>query len=223
MAIHLLLDEKVGPLTPKQQELLIAAREDSERLQNTLVNLLDISRIVSGKMAMEFRAVTPQQIISETVESFRGAALGHGVKIHMLLPGDLPDVRADKMRIGHVFANLLSNALRYTASGDTVTVTAQAGEEHVEFSVSDTGRGIPEQYLSRIFDPFFRVPGQEADTGTGLGLSIVKEIVEAHGGAVSVRSRVGEGSTFSFTLPKSTTEANSHKNDEKKPQGGNTR
>jgi two-component system, NtrC family, sensor histidine kinase KinB len=216
MAIHLLLDEKVGPLTTKQQELLIAAREDSERLQNILVNLLDISRIVSGKMAMEFRAVTPQQIISETVESFRGAALGHGVKIHTLLPGDLPEVRADKMRMGHVFANLLSNALRYTASGDTVTVTAQVGEEHVEFSVSDTGRGIPEQYLSRIFDPFFRVPGQEADTGTGLGLSIVKEIVEAHGGTVSVKSRVGEGTTISFTLPKFTAEADSHKNDVKK-------
>ncbi len=217
MAIHLLLDEKVGPLTPKQQELLIAAREDSERLQKILVNLLDISRIVSGKMSMEFHAVPPQQIISETVESFRGAALGHGVKIHTLLPGDLPEVRADRMRIGHVFANLLSNALRYTASGDTVTVTAQAGEEHVEFSVSDTGRGIPEQYLSRIFDPFFRVPGQEADTGTGLGLSIVKEIVEAHGGSVSVKSRVGEGTTISFTLPKSKAETNSHKNEEKKP------
>jgi signal transduction histidine kinase len=216
MAIHLLLDEKIGPLTPKQQELLIAAREDSERLQKILVNLLDISRIVSGKMAMEFHAIPPQQIISETVESFRGAALGHGVKIHTLLPGDLPEVRADRMRIGHVFANLLSNALRYTASGDTVTVTAQAGEEQVEFSVSDTGRGIPEQYLSRIFDPFFRVPGQEADTGTGLGLSIVKEIVEAHGGSVSVKSRVGEGTTISFTLPKYTGEANSHKNDEKK-------
>ena len=220
MAIHLLLDEKIGPLTSKQQELLIAAREDSERLQKILVNLLDISRIVSGKMAMEFHAVPPQQIISETVESFRGAALGHGVKIHTLLPGDLPEVRADKMRIGHVFANLLSNALRYTTSGDTVIVTAQTGEEQVEFSVSDTGRGIPEQYLSRIFDPFFRVPGQEADTGTGLGLSIVKEIVEAHRGAVSVKSRVGEGTTISFTLPKSKAETNSHKNDEKKLYGG---
>jgi len=200
MAIHLLLDEKVGPLTPKQQELLIAAREDSERLHKILDNLLDISRIVSGKMAMEFHAVPPHQIISETVESFRGAALGYGVKIHTLLPGDLPDVWADTMRLGHVFANLLSNALKYTASGDTVTVAAQVGEERVEFSISDTGKGIPEQYLSRIFDPFFRVPGQEADTGTGLGLSIVKEIVEAHGGAVTVKSRPGEGTTFSFTL-----------------------
>ena len=216
MAIHLLLDEKVGSLTPKQQELLIAAQEDSERLQKILVNLLDISRIVSGKMAMDFHAVPPHQIISETVESFRGAALGRGVKIHTLLPGDLPEVWADTMRIGHVFANLLSNSLKYTVSGDTVTVTAQIGEGTVEFSVSDTGRGIPEQYLSRIFDPFFRVPGQEADTGTGLGLSIVKEIVEAHGGSVSVKSRVGEGTTVFFTLPKATAEANSHRNEEKK-------
>ncbi|MGZ3634912.1 MAG: ATP-binding protein [Syntrophales bacterium] len=200
MALHLLLDEKVGPLTPKQQELLIAAREDSERLQKILDSLLDISRIVSGKMAMEFHAVPPQQIITETVESFRGAALGYGVKIHTILPGDLPDIWADTMRIGHVFANLLSNALKYTASGDTVTVTAQVGEDQVEFSVSDTGKGIPEQYLARIFDPFFRVPGQEADTGTGLGLSIVKEIVEAHGGSVTVKSKTGEGTTFSFTL-----------------------
>ena len=200
MAIHLLLDEKVGHLTPKQQELLIAAREDSERLHKILDSLLDISRIVSGKMAMEFHAVPPHQIVSETVESFRGAALGYGVKIHTLLPGDLPEVWADTMRIGHVFANLLSNALKYTASGDTVTVTAQVGEEQVEFSVSDTGKGIPEQYLSRIFDPFFRVPGQEADTGTGLGLSIVKEIVEAHGGTVAVKSKAGEGTIISFTL-----------------------
>jgi signal transduction histidine kinase len=200
MAIHLLLDDKIGPLTPKQQELLLAAREDSEHLHKILNSLLDISRIVSGKMAMEFHAVPPHQIVSETVESFRGAALGYGVKIHTLLPGDLPEVWADTMRIGHVFANLLSNALKYTASGDTVTVAAQVGEEQVEFSVSDTGKGIPEQYLSRIFDPFFRVPGQEADTGTGLGLSIVKEIIEAHGGTVTVKSKTGEGTTFSFTL-----------------------
>jgi signal transduction histidine kinase len=200
MAIHLLLDDKIGPLTPKQQELLIAAREDSEHLHKILNSLLDISRIVSGKMAMEFHAVPPYQIVSETVESFRGAALGYGVKIHTLLPGDLPEVWADTMRIGHVFANLLSNALKYTASGDTVTVAAQVGEEQVEFSVSDTGKGIPDQYLSRIFDPFFRVPGQEADTGTGLGLSIVKEIIEAHGGTVTVKSKTGEGTTFSFTL-----------------------
>ena len=200
MALHLLLEEKVGPLTPKQMELLVAAQEDSERLYKILGNLLDMSRIVSGKMAMEFHAVSAREIVTETIDSFRGTALGNGVKLHSILPGDMPDVWADTMRMGHVFANLLSNALKYTTSGDTVTVAADVEEEQVRFSVSDTGKGIPEQYLSRIFDPFFRVPGQEADTGTGLGLSIVKEIVEAHGGAVQIRSRIGEGTTVSFTL-----------------------
>ena len=211
MAIHLLLEEKVGPLTPKQADLLITAREDSERLHKILENLLDISRIVSGKAAMDFQAVPPDQIIRETVESFWNTAVGHGVKLHTVLPGDLPDVRADSMHIGHVFANLLSNALKYTGSGDTVTLSAQADEEKVEFTVSDTGKGIPEQYLHRIFDPFFRVPGQEAEGGIGLGLAIVKEIIEAHGGSVTVKSHPGEGTTFSFTLPRSKAEANSHK------------
>ena len=200
MALHLLLEEKVGPLTPKQMELLIAAQEDSERLHKILSSLLDMSRIVSGKMAMEFHAVSARDIVTETIDSFRGTALGNGVKLHSILPGDMPDVLADTMRISHVFANLLSNALKYTASGDTVTVAAEVEEEQVRFSVSDTGQGIPEQYLVRIFDPFFRVPGQEADTGTGLGLSIVKEIVEAHGGTVEVKSRVGEGTSVSFAL-----------------------
>ena len=83
-----------------------------------------------------------------------------------------------------------------------MTVSARTEEEQVQFSISDTGRGIPERYLPRIFDRFFRVPGQETESGIGLGLAIVKEIVEAHGGAVSVESREGEGSTFRFTLPR---------------------
>jgi signal transduction histidine kinase len=124
------------------------------------------------------------------------------VELKTDLPGDLPDVWADTVHIGHVFANLLFNALKYTDSGGAITVSAQADEEKVRFSVSDTGKGIPGQYLPRVFDRFFRVPGQEEESGIGLGLSIVKDIVEAHGGAVSVESRTGEGSTFTFTLPR---------------------
>ncbi len=215
MAIHRLLEEKEGPLTSQQADLLITAREDCKRLHKILENLLDISRIVSGKVAMDFRAVPSHQIISETVESFWNTAVGHGVRLHTVLPDDLPDVWADSIYIGHVLVNLLSNALKYTGAGDTVTMTAQADEERVEFTVSDTGKGIPEQYLQKIFDPFFRVPGEEAESGIGLGLAIVKEIIEAHGGAVTVKSRPGEGTAFSFTLPRSTTEANSYKNEEK--------
>jgi len=202
MVLHLLLEEKIGSLTPKQTELLIAAREDSDRLHRILENLLDISRIVSGKVAMEIHMAQPHQLVLEAVESFRSAARDRGVELLTDLPGDMADVWADTQQIGHVFANLLSNALRYTDSGGKVTVSARTEEEQVQFSISDTGRGIPERYLPRIFDRFFRVPGQETESGIGLGLAIVKEIVEAHGGAVSVESREGEGSTFRFTLPR---------------------
>lgn len=149
---------------------------------------------------MHFQNVPSSKVVSECVESFRTKALGKGVKLHMILPGDVPDVWADMEQIRHVFANLLSNALKYTESGGTITISAKADDEHVHFTISDTGSGIPMHYLPRIFDRFFRVPGQELDTGTGLGLAIVKEIVEAHSGTVSVESREGKGSIFTFNL-----------------------
>jgi len=200
MAIHLLLEEKVGSLTEKQAELLVAAREDSDRLHDILNNLLDISRIESGRVQMEFRAVSPQEIAMEAVESFRTAAKDQGVTLEVELPGDLPQVWADTVRISHVFVNLLSNALKHTPAGGKITVSARAEENGLAFSVVDTGKGIPSQYLPRIFTQFFRVPDQGPQAGAGLGLAIVKEIVEAHGGTVGVDSIEGKGSAFSFTL-----------------------
>ena len=200
MAIHLLLEEKIGSLTPKQTELLVAAREDSDRLHSILNNLLDISRIESGKVQMNIRKVSPHSMVFEALEPFHADFKDRCVTLGTEVPDDLPEVWADTARIGHVFANLLSNALRYTPPGGKVTVLGRADEEWVQFSVSDTGKGIPNQYLASIFEQFFRVPDQGAETGAGLGLAIVKEIVEAHGGTVKVESRLGEGSTFTFTL-----------------------
>ncbi|MDA8122987.1 MAG: sensor histidine kinase, partial [Deltaproteobacteria bacterium] len=100
----------------------------------------------------------------------------------------------------HVFANLLSNALKYTLPGGTISVSAKKEGEYVLFQVSDSGVGIPARYLSRIFEQFFRVPEQRPGTGVGLGLAIVKDIVEAHGGTVGVESSEGTGSTFHFSL-----------------------
>ncbi len=200
MAIHLLLEEKIGSLTPKQTELLVAAREDSDRLHSILNNLLDISRIESGKVEMNFRKVSPHSMVFEALEPFQMDFKDRNVTLGTELQDDLPEVWADTARMNHVFANLLSNALRYTPPGGKVTVLGKADEEWVQFSVSDSGKGIPSQYLARIFEQFFRVPDQGAETGAGLGLAIVKEIVEAHGGTVKVESRLGEGSTFTFTL-----------------------
>jgi signal transduction histidine kinase len=200
MAIHLLLEEKVGHLTEKQVELLLAAREDSDRLHNILNNLLDISRIESGKAKMELRLLSPNSLQMEALEPFWRAAHDQGVTLNVEVPGDLPEVWADPTRIYYVFGNLLSNALKYTPAGGRVTVSAGAEKNEVRFSISDSGRGIPVQYLPRIFEQFFRVPNQEKESGAGLGLAIVKEIIEAHGGTVGVESQEGTGSTFSFTL-----------------------
>ena len=200
MAIHLLLEGKIGELTPKQEDLLIAAREDADRLYTILEELLDISRIESGRAKMDFRPVSSHSMVLEAVEPFRSVALDRGVTLSVDLPDDLPEVWVDMTRIIHVFANLLSNALKYTPAGGGVDVTAQAEEEFVCFKVTDTGIGIPDQYLPHIFEPFFRAPNQTSGTGAGLGLAITKEIVAAHGGNVRVESREGVGSTFSFTV-----------------------
>ncbi len=199
MAIYLLLEEKVGGLTPKQVDLLVAAREDADRLHTILEELLDISRIESGKVQMDFRTLSPHSMVLEAVEPFRGAAFDRGVGLSIELPDDLPDIWVDTNRINHVFANLLSNALRYTPPGGKITVTGKAEAKSVRFEVSDTGIGIPDQYLPHIFEQFFRVPNQK-ETGAGLGLAIAKEIVEAHGGDIHVESREGIGTTFSFTV-----------------------
>ncbi len=203
MAVHLLLEEKLGSLTPEQTELLLAAREDSERLHSILNNLLDISRIESGKVQMDFKPVSSHSLVFDALEPFQVDFKQRGVALVTDLPTELPKVWVDTARISHVFSNLLSNALRYTPAGGKVRVQAKAEEETVVFSVSDTGSGIPSEYLQRIFEQFFRVPNQGNESGAGLGLAIVKEIVEAHGGTVHVDSRLGLGSTFRFTLRRS--------------------
>ncbi|MGV8059286.1 MAG: ATP-binding protein [Smithellaceae bacterium] len=200
MAIHLLLEEKVGVLTEKQTELLLAAREDSDRLQQILHNLLDISRIESGRLQMDYQDIYAQSLVLDAVEPIRRAAQDGGIELKIQLAEDLPAVCADSTQIGHVFSNLLSNAIRFTAPGGSITVSAIPEEQMVRFSVTDTGSGIPHQFMQRIFEQFFRVPDQKSETGAGLGLAIAKEIVEAHGGSINVASQEGKGTTFSFTL-----------------------
>ena len=200
MAVYLLLEERVGSLTPKQTELLVAARDDTERLHSILSNLLDISRIESGRMQMDFKPTSPHALIMEQIEASRSAARDCGVALKMNAPAGLPDVWADPLRIGHVLDNLLSNALKYTAPGGEVDVSAATDDDVVRFTVTDTGKGIPAQYLRNVFDQFFRAPGQGGETGEGLGLAIAREIVEAHGGKISAESVEGEGSVFTFSL-----------------------
>ncbi len=200
MAVYMLLDDKLGPLTEKQEELLVAAREDSDRLNAIVEDLLDIARIQSGRIQMDAGTVDAATLALDSLEPFKIQAQDRGISLTASLPAGLPDVQADTTRAPHVFANLLSNAIKHTPPGGGITVSARADDEVVWYSVSDTGSGISPEYLPRVFEQFFRVPDQGTGTGAGLGLAIAKEIVEAHGGSIHAESALGAGSTFTFSL-----------------------
>ena len=201
LAAHALLNEKLGPLNPKQAELVIAARDDSDRLYRIIENLLDIGQLESGRSTVELVPVSPEQVLLNVVEEMRPSYVDRGVSLVLDLPGDIPQVLADRLRLEIVFANLLSNGLKFTPPGGEVKVSARLNNGAVLFSVEDTGSGIPKESLPHIFEKFFRVPGRGGQpSNTGLGLAIVKEIIEAHGSRVEVTSTPGEGTKFSFTL-----------------------
>ncbi|TNJ39311.1 HAMP domain-containing protein [Chlorobaculum thiosulfatiphilum] len=201
MAIHLLVEQRVGPLNDKQSELLHSALEESDRLAEILDDLLDLHKIESGKSRLNMTPQKPETLVKEGVEPFVGDMKEKAIRLMLDIPTALPEVQADAASIRHVFANLLSNAIRFTPNSGAITVRAQAELAGVRFSVEDTGSGIEPEHLKHLFDQFYRVPGQDEKSGIGLGLSIVREIVHMHGGTVGVESTLGKGSVFHFTLP----------------------
>jgi signal transduction histidine kinase len=190
----------LGSLNEKQTELLIGAREDSERLVEIIDDLLDLNRIESNRKHLTPQPCSPHSLARDGMEPFLVEARDKGIGLTNAVDSNLPDVLADSARIRHVFANLLSNALRCTRPGGSITVRADLEPAFVRFFVEDTGVGIPSEHIIRVFEPFFRVPGQDEKTGVGLGLAIVKEIARVHGGDVGVESTEGKGTHFWFTL-----------------------
>ena len=199
LAIHVLLGEKLGPLSPPQTELLATARQDSDRLYQVIEDLLDISRIESGGAEMQLQPVNVEELIGQATDKVRSAFRDRKITLSLNVAADVPPVLVDPDRFQLVFDNLLSNALKYTSAGGEVRLTARPEDSMVRFAVEDTGIGIAPEYLPRIFEKFFRVPGQE-QISSGLGLTIAKETVEAHGGVLEVASQPGKGTTFTFTV-----------------------
>jgi NtrC-family two-component system sensor histidine kinase KinB len=200
MSVHLLLEGAAGALTDRQVRVLEACREDCTRLERLMRDLLDLSKIEAGEAIPRLVPIPAGDLIVPTAESIRPQLEAKGISVRIEVAPDLPLVRADPEQIGRVLSNLLSNALRHTDRGGRVQVSAARRDGQVAISVADTGHGIPPEYLPRIFDRFVRVPDAPSG-GAGLGLAISKSIVEAHGGQIVVQSRVGHGSTFTFTLP----------------------
>ena len=200
MSVHLLLEEVAGALTERQHEVLEACREDCHRLEKLMRDLLDLSKIEAGEATPHLVAVSAGDLIATAGESFRTQVESKGIALRIAVAPDLPSVLADRAQIECVISNLVGNAIRHTDPGGEIRMSAIRREGQVAVSVADTGHGIAPEYLPTLFDKFVRVPNAPSG-GAGLGLAISKSIVEAHGGQIVVQSRVGHGTTFTFTLP----------------------
>lgn len=184
----------------REAELLTVISEESDRLARLVNELLDLSRMEAGKMEFVLEPISAAALLERSVQPFQVQAGEKGIRLEVRLTGTEPAVTADGDKITWVLTNLVSNALRYTLTGGSVTLTAQKRGECVLFQVADTGIGIPQDAQKRLFERFFQVPGRPGG-GAGLGLAISKEIVRAHGGHIWVNSQEGQGSCFQFTLP----------------------
>jgi signal transduction histidine kinase len=200
MAVYLLLEEKIGPLNPKQTELLLAARNNSDRLFEMIEDLLDLARFEGAAALIEKKAVTSRRLVEEVAERERAFVVSRGLKLSVEIEPHLPRVEISRVRLDQVFANFLSNAVKYSPPGGTITLLAKRdGANLVRFAVRDEGPGVPKELRRRIFEKFFRASESRGE-GAGLGLSIAREIVLAHGGNIGVESGEGKGSEFFFTL-----------------------
>jgi signal transduction histidine kinase len=178
-----------------------AAREDCERLQTIVDELLDLSRIHAGRLELRLAAADGETLVRRALEAQRASADAHRVElVSEVLPGR-GDVRVDAERIALVFVNLLANAIRHSPPGAAVRVRESADAARIRFEVVDCGPGVPREYRQAIFDKYFQLPGAPAG-GAGLGLFIAREIVAAHGGEIGVDPAPDGGSVFWFTLPR---------------------
>ena len=191
------LDDKAN-----RKRFMEIIREHAQRLARLTDDLLKLSRIEAGRLDLESGPVSVPGLVNGCVETARLRAESKGVCITVELPKGLPPVRGDAVQLGEVLQNLVDNALQYTPAGGRIDVTAYSNGSEVIFTVADTGIGIPESDLGRIFERFYRVDAARAREagGTGLGLSIARHIVDAHGGRIWVESAVGQGSRFRFSI-----------------------
>ncbi|MCM8756432.1 MAG: cell wall metabolism sensor histidine kinase WalK [Candidatus Omnitrophica bacterium] len=185
------------------REFISIIYNESNRLANLIDDLLDLSKIESGKMEMILRPLEIIPIVKKCVNILENKAREKAITVNLNLTDDLPKVLGDDKRLSQVFLNLLDNAIKYNQQGGSINISFFVRDEFLQVDISDTGIGISEKDIPRIFERFYRVDkGRSRQLGgTGLGLSIVKHIIQAHRGQVWVNSELGKGSTFSFTIP----------------------
>ncbi len=198
--VKLIIDGQVSDLETQQEFLQIVDRE-TWHLGNLINGLLDMSRLESGRFQINKTLVPLSEAITDSIKIFYSLAREKNIELTKDIPVQLPEIEVDAERFRQVIINLLSNAIKFCDPGGNVNFKSEIRNGEILFEVSDNGIGISEDATEHLFEKFYRVEDKLARGGTGLGLYITKQIVEAHGGRIWVKSKIGEGSTFSFTLP----------------------
>jgi signal transduction histidine kinase/DNA-binding response OmpR family regulator/CHASE3 domain sensor protein len=200
-SLGLLAAGMLGNVTDKAQRMLQIAISNTDRLVRLINDILDIERLESGKIALDRQAVDAEHLLQQAVETMRGMSDKNNVQVELLPVSE--QIFGDPDRILQTLTNLISNAIKFSPEGGSVVVSATSDRTHMQFSVEDHGRGIPEDKIGAIFERFQQVDASDSREkgGTGLGLAICRTIVQQHGGRIWVRSHLGKGSTFSFTIP----------------------
>ncbi|MDQ2810010.1 MAG: GAF domain-containing protein, partial [Chloroflexota bacterium] len=200
----LILMGSVGAISDMQKSFLNVIKSNTDRLSALVSDLLDLSRIETGRIKLELKYVQLEDLINDVVASLRTQIESKHQTVTVQVPWGLPDIKVDSQRVLQVLTNLVSNANKYTPEDGTITILVEedAGGTLI-VRVRDTGIGMATKDQERLFERFFRAdhPGVQTVSGTGLGLVIAKSLVEMHGGTMSVESELGAGSTFTFTLP----------------------
>lgn len=197
-----LLQEIDGALTPAQREDLEVIRDAGTHLTRLFNEALDLSAVTSGTVQLDRSCFDIGPLLREVVREIEPQAQSRGIRVRLDIPTEPLEISADRTRLRQILTNLTHNAAKFTPKGEVI-VGALCAQDRLVLEVRDTGIGIPEQSLERIFDEFTQTD-READArrGSGLGLTITRRLVELHGGELRVESRVGQGSTFSVHLPK---------------------
>jgi len=201
---EILLGQIPGPLSPDQRAILASIQRSSRRLMSMINNILDISKMESGRIALNLRNISLKEMAQRSVDILESLAQAKKILIRIEAIGECT-VGADGDMLERIFINLLGNAIKYTPRDGTITISIEDKGSCFQACVADTGEGIPKEYLERVFIKFEQVEGT-ARGGTGLGLTISRFFIEAHLGKIWVESEFGHGSQFYFTIPKNLSE-----------------
>ena len=204
--LYALSQEFAGDLTPLQAELVNAASQESQKLDDLMADLIEVAEIDVGKRDFNLENLQPLPMLREARDRYCDPAAEKHIKVAINAYADLSYVRADRRALRSILDNLLSNAIRFTPEDGEISLAAEEMKDMVQFTVRDNGRGIEAERLRTIFDRF----GTASEKGTGLGLALVRRLVESLGGQIAVESRLGHGATFKFTLPVAAVEAARH-------------